>query len=117
MVAFLRAELKEVRSELAESVGQAAILKAENSALTNQVDSLKAIAVESTERLGVGINKSIAGLDTLSVDALIQQYSLVKADFYEKFKVGQTTETAGAGNEGVDLKAEARKIGLVPKAQ
>jgi len=115
IVEFLKAELKTVRSELSEVSSELATLKASSSQADADVSRLKKIAIEATQKLQVSLGQAPMELESLSAEAVAQQYGVSKTAFNRRFKVGQTS----LGSEEVDTPdekpADGRRFGIVPK--
>jgi signal peptide peptidase SppA len=116
VLSFYKEELKEARKELADLTTEKARLEAENTKLSSDVESLRTVAVEATERLQISLGQTPANMESLSAEAVAAQYNSAKKTFQERFKVGQVSASAEEADTS-DVRAAARKIGLVPKAQ
>lgn len=116
VVSFLREELANARQELASVTAENIRLKGENDRLDSDVKSLREVAVDAIERLHVYLGQTPVDMSSLSSEALSAQYSSANRAFHERFKVGRVSASAEEVDTS-DVRAAARKIGLVPKAQ
>jgi signal peptide peptidase SppA len=116
VLSLYKEELKEARKELADLTTEKARLEAENAKLSGEVESLNTVATDATKQLHVYLGQTSVGLESLPVEAVVSQYNSAKKAFHGRFKVGQVSAAAEEADTS-DVRAAARKIGLVPKAQ
>lgn len=53
------------------------------------ITSLRAVVLQSTQRLGIAMSMQIVGLENMSDENLVAQFSKLNEDFEKKYKVGK----------------------------
>lgn len=108
VVSHLKEELTQLRVEHTKLVSEAAKSELSLKTLQASYDATKAtcdkamVSIrEMTERLSIGLGQRIAGLESLSGESLLLQWSKVKADFDSRFVSGgkSRSEAEAAEND------------------
>lgn len=115
LVSFMKEELKELRTELADAKAQNALLTTQLEEVQAAEASLKPIAIEAVHNVQIALGQAPVALDELPAATVAEQYRTSKEVFDQRFTAGQKS-LASEDEPVLSRTAIAASLGIVPKS-